>query len=1011
MNIKEIKQINKFGMAITLLLFMQVVVANPEDYFVTTWDTNAGSVGPDDDQKITIQTSPSFSYDYDVDWDNDGIFESTGNTGDSSHEYPTPGIYTVNIRGQFPTIKLRNFTPSVQQLISIDQWGNNVWESFESSFAHAPYLEVNATDIPNTSFVTNMSHMFENTRLANPLTTHWDTSRVVNFESMFARAQMADPDVTHWDVSAAISMDSMFRDSHVANPNVRDWKVSNVRTMSNMFRGAKKAAPEVAIWDVSSVNDMTSMFAYTEVANPDVSGWDMSSVLTVKNMFMESEVANPDVSTWKTENIRIMDGLFRDTTIADPDVSNWDTSKVTSMNGMFLSAQVANPDVSNWDTSKVSDFSYMFANTITANPDVSGFKLDSAINLTAMFFSAGAAQPDVSNWDTSNVTGMASLFAKASRANPNVSNWDTSKVEDMSGMFSQTRIATPDVGDWDTSNVINMREMFSFTGTTAKPNMTKWNVSKVEDMSGMFSFASLPTALYDAILVNFSSQFLRTAVSFDAGDSNFCTSELFRSAIITNFTWAIDDAGNDCSFQNPVIAPDLLSVSDTGVSSYDNVTADNTPTFYILCSAAGNTITVRLDTGEIVAAQSCASAGFQNITTAINMPDGIHLITYTESNNSQQTDSSPALLLTIDTVAPENPIITSPQNGDTTNTPIIDVIGTAEGGVAVNVIVDGGQQCAASATDNGGWTCMLNSELAFGTNLISASATDLAGNQSGVSIVSINYVQDYAFVIIAEPELITTEMGGTDVFFISLSAEPTEDIDVIIFSSNTDEGVVLDNNVSFNSSNWNQPVTITVKGVDDLNYDLDQPYQVRIESEEQGLIPSISLAAINIDDDENPDLSLTITNCVNGLKPDQDVLYYINVKNIGNKDIDGALVTTDLLNSNIQEPVVWLCESQGGAVCDASIQGGDLNQLVQLPVGAELNYTFSSIVIGELYDFVDVTATVIMPPEETDVNLDNNLGADSDLIYSFIKKSGFECSAPGTINSTNNQLENILNSQ
>lgn len=72
-------------------------------------------------------------------------------------------------------------------------------------------------------------------------------------------------------------------------------------------------------------------------------------------------------------------------------------------------------------------------------------------------------------------------------------------------------------------------------------------------------------------------------------------------------------------------------------------------------------------------------------------------------------------------------------------------------------------------------------------------------------------------------------------------------------------------------------------------------------------------------------------------------------------------------------------------------------------------YVFDAQVTGQLMDFLDSTASVTMPVGEVDVNPSNNMAEDSDLLYQFIFKNGFECAAPGTIQSTAAQLESLLN--
>lgn len=68
------------------------------DKFMTTWKTdNSGVSGAN---QITIFTSRNYSYTYTIDW-GDGTIEKRV-TGDKTHTYATPGIYTVSISGSFP---------------------------------------------------------------------------------------------------------------------------------------------------------------------------------------------------------------------------------------------------------------------------------------------------------------------------------------------------------------------------------------------------------------------------------------------------------------------------------------------------------------------------------------------------------------------------------------------------------------------------------------------------------------------------------------------------------------------------------------------------------------------------------------------------------------------------------------------------------------------------------------------------------------------------------------------
>ncbi|TNE86349.1 MAG: hypothetical protein EP330_21655 [Deltaproteobacteria bacterium] len=101
--------------------------------------------------------------------------------------------------------------------------------------------------------------------------------------------------------------------------------------------------------------------------------------------------------------------------------------------------------------------------------------------------------------------------------------------------------------------------------------------------------------------------------------------------------------------------------------------------------------------------------------------------------------------------------------------------------------------------------------------------------------------------------LTTTEAGGTDSFTVALSAEPADTVTVPFTSSNTAEGTVPAS-IAFDASNWDQPQTVTVTGVDDALQDGDIAYTVEIgalvsnDVSFDGLDPA-DIPAVNLDDD------------------------------------------------------------------------------------------------------------------------------------------------------------------
>ena len=141
--------------------------------------------------------------------------------------------------------------------------------------------------------------------------------------------------------------------------------------------------------------------------------------------------------------------------------------------------------------------------------------------------------------------------------------------------------------------------------------------------------------------------------------------------------------------------------------------------------------------------------------------------------------------------------------------------------------------------------------------------------------------------------------------------------------------------------------------------------------------------------------------------PEQPITYYLTVSNEGNTDIQGARLTTALpTNISIAD---WDCVDQSGQPCQQATGQGDLDELIDLNSQESMLYTFVANVEGELHDFIDATSQIDMPTGTDDVNPLNNQAEDHDLLYQFIFKNGFECAAPGTIETTNQQLEALFN--
>jgi uncharacterized delta-60 repeat protein len=176
----------------------------------------------------------------------------------------------------------------------------------------------------------------------------------------------------------------------------------------------------------------------------------------------------------------------------------------------------------------------------------------------------------------------------------------------------------------------------------------------------------------------------------------------------------------------PAQAPDLSSSSDTGFSSTDNQTNQDTPTFEVLCTENDSEIELFID-GSSVETYTCTSLGFANITLASALADGDYDVTYTETDSfGNESGVSPVLTITLDTVI-ANTTINTPTNGS-------PVSGTGEPSTSVTLTTPSGSTCTTTTDGGGNYDCVLAPTPLDGEN-ITATMTDVFGNTSNPTII------------------------------------------------------------------------------------------------------------------------------------------------------------------------------------------------------------------------------------------------------------------------------------
>ncbi len=545
---------------IVLLLNSINSFADINAFIITVKSDNPG---PSTNKQFTIPTFGS-GYNYNVDCNNDGIFEATNKASDFTCDFSAfggAGTYDVSIIGDlanfagFPRIYFNNSGDRLK-ILDIKQWGANPWASMQAAFSGASNMSVSATDVPNLSNVSSMALMFNAAYMANPDTSAWDTSNVTNMNVMFQNATSANPDVSNWDTSNVTLMAFMFAGASSANPNLSHWDISSAGDMTNMLGGsaistinydamlinfnstiptpttninlnnvptsrcsqaAQSAYTNLILTYGWMINDQ-GICASTDPANDFVIEVDTTIVGSTTNLQF-----NIHTNAFLTYNYNVdCDAVNAGTNTATAQTGNYIcnyatpgvytiriTDNIGDKTGFPHFYSLLNDDVKKitdlkqWGTGVWSSMSNAFngaSNMLVTASDIPD--LTNVTNMSFMFAGATSANPDVSLWNTSSVTSMRAMFLGTTSANPDVSSWDTSMVTTMSSMFEGATSANPDVSLWNTSSVTSMSRMFR-GATSANPDVSLWNTSIVTIMSEMFDDAT--SANPDVSLWNTSS--------------------------------------------------------------------------------------------------------------------------------------------------------------------------------------------------------------------------------------------------------------------------------------------------------------------------------------------------------------------------------------------------------------------------------------------------------------------------------------------------------------------------
>ncbi|MGD1319739.1 BspA family leucine-rich repeat surface protein [Chryseobacterium sp. 2R14A] len=313
---------------------------------------------------------------------------------------PQGATYRVKVsngNGNFQRIAFREIqgstyliTGDIHKITEINQWGTIAFTSMNNAFHSCRFLQITATDSPNLSNVTDMSHMFENcetltgnssfnnwnissvTDLSNTFTGcllfnqpigNWNTSNVQNMRGTFTMAQNFNQPIGNWNTSQVITMESMFNTAKSFNQPIGNWNMANVQNVKYMFSNAWAFNQPLANWNISQITSLEGMFAFAKAFNQPIESWNTSSITDLRTMFINATAFNQPLGSWNTSNVTLSNGMFAGASAFNQPLGSWDTSNITNIQNMFNGATGFNQNLGSWNLSSLTLGEMMFFNS------------------------------------------------------------------------------------------------------------------------------------------------------------------------------------------------------------------------------------------------------------------------------------------------------------------------------------------------------------------------------------------------------------------------------------------------------------------------------------------------------------------------------------------------------------------------------------------------------------------------------------------------------------------------
>jgi surface protein len=465
-----------------LFLFSNAVIS--QDNFVSTWELTSSD--------LTFQLPLKNYTNITIDWGDSSTSTHTGGAF-PTHTYSSSGTKTITVTVNDAAKDIgqmyMNNHASRTLIRTITNWGEGKWESFDYAFKGATYLTIPATDEPDLSLVTIMSHTFnECTNLVGLTLNDWNTSVVT-------------------------SLDATFHDATAFNGDISSWNTSNVTTMRNMFKNAEDFNRDIntsgSSWNTGAVTLMPGMFMDAEIFNQEIGSWDTSEVTNMYYMFAYSSDFNGDISSWNTAKVTNMGAMFFDADAFNQNLSGWCVTNISSEPSAFsLESALTNANKPVWGTCPhfVSTWELTSSDLTFELPlkDYANITIDWGDSSTSTHTNQAFPTHTYSSSGTYTITirvndagkDIGQMYMNGDHSSRllirTITNWGEGKWESFSGAFDGApNLTIPATDEPDLSLTTTMTKAFNLCTSLVGTTLNDWNTAAVTSMVTMFQGASV----------------------------------------------------------------------------------------------------------------------------------------------------------------------------------------------------------------------------------------------------------------------------------------------------------------------------------------------------------------------------------------------------------------------------------------------------------------------------------------------------------------------------------------